>query len=229
VVEQIVKGTLLVDGQPSQDQELLLISADMNKLLAVSASGPDGSFEFAFPAPQKDSNAIVLAKLRRDFAGVVHRQVDLLQAAPLEIEVETKTDSFNLEVMIESSVGYPEHLDVFLDPIIVAGVPEQLTRYFKQVDRGIFTSHFLERLIDDRAFDVRVMAGTYKIGGHYIIEDRPMLVNPTSENFIGSSATVEPYASPLEGDPDGGFALTVDNDCRVVFTLRVLEDKELVR
>jgi hypothetical protein len=222
--ELIVRGSLLVDDQPSTDQKLLLISADMERLLAVTTTGAGGQFEFALPA-QGDTEAIILAKITGGFVGPVHWQVDLPQPAALEISVDTK-NSFNVEVTVESSAGYPERLDVFLDPVTVDGVPEQLQRFFKQEDQGVFSSHFLEVPID-KAFSFRVSAGTYKIGAHYIVEERPMMDDPAFKNFVTNTAEVLPERDHLEGDPYGGFALTVNEDVNLVLSLRVLDDEEL--
>jgi hypothetical protein len=92
------------------------------------------------------------------------------------------------------------------------------------VDRGVFSSHFSERSIEGTTTNFRVKAGSYRIGGSRIIEDRRMLVNPTFDNFIASSAKLEPPGNQLEGDPYGGFAFDVDKNVRVVLSLRVSED-----
>lgn len=223
--ELIVRGILLVDGKPSTDQKLLLISQNMDLLLAVAMTDSDGQFEFSLPA-QDESKAIVLAKITGGYVGLSYRPIDLPQAAPLEMEIDT-SNSFNLAIAVESSVGYPERLDAFLDPVVVDGVPEQLQPFFKQVDQGVFSSHFLEMPMDNKAFSFKVRAGTYKIGAHYIVEDRPMIDSPAFENFVTDTAVLLPGGKQLEGDPYSGFAVMVDKDVNVVLSLRVLDDEEL--
>lgn len=221
----IVRGILLVDDQPLTDQQLLLISANMDRLLAVATTGPDGRFEFSLPA-QGESKAIVLAKITGGFVAPVHRYIDLPQTSPLEISIDTQS-SFELGVTVESSSGYPETLNVFLDPVTVAGEPGQLHRFFKQVDQQVFSSHFFEMPVADQAFSFRVRAGTYKIGANYIVEERPMMDNPAFQNFVTNTAVLLPEANQLAGDSYDGFVVTVDKDVNVVLSLRVLDDDEL--
>lgn len=225
----VVVGVLLLDNQPLPNQDVLLISEKMEKLLGVCMTAPDGQFGITLPAGNSPSKAILLAKVKGEFVTVIHKVIELVQANPVEIKVDTGKDFFTIEGRINSSVGWPKYSNIFLDPLKVDGVPEQLERFFKQKSQGVFDSHFLEIPVQEGSFSFRVKRGIYRIGGEYINYDRPNIVNPDFNNYVVNKVTFVTGNGPLSGDPYSGFILEVKGDSRVTLSLRIVKDEEIMQ
>jgi hypothetical protein len=223
----LINGILLLDGQPLADQDILLISADMERFLGACATGPDGRFTYALSAHAAPAAVVVLAKVKASVATVLYQAVEVPQAAPVEFRVDSQRNFVTVTGSVDTTAGWPPHLNVFLNPVMIDGIPEQLQRFFRQKAKGVVGGYLIETAIREPAFALRVVPGVYAIGGAYLNYDRPMTVRPDYQNFIVQSVTVAPGGEQLSGDPYGGFRLSVAGDCQVRLALRVVEDREL--
>ena len=218
-----VAGRALVDGRPCADERVLVVSGDMARLLAVTSTGAGGEFELELA---EDGAAVLLLKVTEDVVTVVHERIDLAAADALEVAVDTSAGFVTLAGAVESDSGRPERLDVYLDPVRIEGVPDELEPFFKQHDHGVFDGRFVKRTIASREFAFRVRPGSYRIGAEYLNYDRPMMSAPSFENYLAARATSD--GADLAGNEYVGFLVDVDRDRRVVLSLRVVQDEELV-
>jgi hypothetical protein len=222
-----INGILLLDDQPLADQDILLLSADMARFLGACATGPDGRFTYALPARATPAAVVVMAKVKASVVTVLYQAIEVPQAAPVEFRVDSHKNFVTMTGSVDTAAGWPPLLNVFLNPVMIYGVPERLQRFFNQKAKGVVDGHFIETTIREPAFAFRVVPGVYAIGGAYLNYDRPMTVRPDYQNFIVQAVTVAPASEQLPGDPYGGFRLSVAGDCQVRLTLRVVEDLEL--
>jgi hypothetical protein len=223
-----INGILLLDGQPLGDQDILLISADMARFLGTCTTGPDGRFACALSPRAAPAAVMVLAKVKASVATVLYQVVEVPQATPVEFRVDSQGNFMTVTGSINTAVGWPPHLNVFLNPVMIDGIPERLQRFFNQKAKGVVDVYFIKTAIREPAFfSFRVVSGIYAIGGAYLNYDRPMTVQPDYQNFIVRAVTVEPTGEQLAGDPYGGFQLSVAGDCQIRLALRVVEDREL--
>ncbi len=225
----IITGILLIDDLPFPEQEILVISEDMNTFLASCLTDAHGQFTFVLPKENSPSRAILLVKVKSNVVTLSQELIEIPQANPIKINIETKQHFLRLEGIIESAEGWPEYINIFLDPVEINDIPGELERFFKQTGSDTFESHFLEVPVSERTFLFRVKAGKYKVGGEYIDSDRPNIVTPNFDNYIVDTVILDSPTSQLNGDPYGGFLLEVNVDCRVILSLRVVEDEELLR
>lgn len=223
----LINGILLLDGQPLANQDILLISADMARFLGSCATGPDGRFTCALSPRAAPAAVVVLAKVKASVVTVLYQAVEVPQAAPVEFRVDSQADFVTVTGSVDTAAGEPPHLNVFINPVMIHGIPERLQHFFNQKAKGVVDGHFIETAIREPEFAFRVVPGVYAIGGAYLNYDRPMTVRPDYQNFIVQAVTVAPAAEQLAGDPYGGFRLRVTGDCQVRLTLRVVEDREL--
>jgi hypothetical protein len=223
-----IRGILLVDGQPLPNQEILIVSEQMDKFLGTCLTDAAGQFSSILPIEDRPERVILLAQVKSNLVTVSYKLIQLPQTHPIEIYIDAKDQVFKLDGEIESAVGWPNYLNIFLDPVQIQGIPEGLEQFFSQKDQGVFDVHFREISVHTRTFSFKVKAGKYRIGGQYINYDRPMLINPDFDNYIiDKAAFASNKLSPLTGSPESGFLLEVDTDCQVVCSLRIVEDEEL--
>ncbi len=237
MLDLILVGALLMDNQLVPNQEMLLIDEKMGELIGVCANesntgcytGADGQFRFNISDENRPAKAIVLVKLKDEIVTIVEKLIDIPPENPVEISIDKPQDLLTVEVTIESSEGFPDTLNVFIDPIKIKDVPDHLERFFKQVKDGVFNAHFVEKPIQSKTFSFQVRPGVYKIGGEYIVYERPMIVKPNFKNYSVDKVTLLPENANLTGNSYSGFTLNVDRDCHIVLSLRVVEDEELLR
>src|SRR6266851_1665045 len=96
-----INGVLLLDNRPSPDQEILLISEQMDKFLGASLTNSAGQFSFAVPLEDGLTRAILLAKVKSDVVTLSQKLIEIPQAHPIEINIDTNNQFFNLEGKVE--------------------------------------------------------------------------------------------------------------------------------
>lgn len=228
----VVNGALLLDGQPLPRQRVLLISGEMNTLLASTTTGEDGAFTLDVPKEARRARVVLLVKVQGPVVAVVHRVVDLAENGndPQEFRIDTDRDGFHTVAgTVATTKGWPPSLDVFLNPVHVAGVPAELERFFNRRDERVVESTFFKTRLDgqEREFALTLAAGTYRIGGSHLNYNRPNLANPDFENYTVSRVDADGDPDPLPGNPSSGYELDVDRDRQVTMTIEVVPDEAL--
>ena len=222
-----INGTLWVDNRPCSAQEILLVTGDAKMLIGVGITNSDGQFSFDLPHRDWPAEAVVLVKLKTTIVGMVHELVQIGGRQAIEIRVDTNSGFFQIDGKIDRPSGFPDCLDLFLDPIRVDGLPRIFERFFLQSDEAVFDAHFFRSSTTDTTFSFRVKRGVYKIGGEYIIYERPNIVDPAFNNYIVEQVRLFPRGGALKGDTYDGFVLDVSADRNVGLLLRILNDEEL--
>jgi len=222
-----IRGALRVDGQPVPGQDILVISRRLDAFLGATTTDANGEFSCTTAALADASEVALLAKVKGPVVTAVFEVVKVPQTAPVEIDVNSHARFFRIDGRIESSVGWPDHLNVFLDPDSIDGLADALGRYLNLKDHGVFDGHFIYTPVRGKTFTFVVAPGAYRIGGDFIVYERPMLANPGFQNVIVNEVTLGPGGDELPGNPYRGFSLKVDADVQVTLALRVVEDREL--
>jgi hypothetical protein len=220
-----VKGIVRLNGKPVGPDEVLAISEDMAELLAAGSTDSQGRFTLS--VPEATRRVIIVAKLRGTTIGLRHREIALPLLEPVSVDFEASQFKW-LRAEIESTSGTPDSLDVFADPINLDGVPDAMREFFRQSRIGVRNAYFAKVSVRGSSFALQLQAGTYRIGGERVNYDQPLATVPVP-NFKVSAATLAPENVPLPGDESLGFVIDMDQDRRVVFWLRVVEDAELLR
>lgn len=228
----MLTGLLKLGGQALSDQRVLLISGDMMKLLGSVTTGKDGAFEVVVPHEHKNGEVILLIKIQGPVIALVHKVVDLKSdgKGPHLINIESSKGEYHqIHGMIETTSGWPPFLNVFVDPVHIAGIPAQLEKFFNQRDEKVVESSFFKKRLEDKSFILKLKSGTYRIGGDYLNYSRPNMVNPDFENYLVARVDADGENKPLEGKRYGGYLLEVKRNREITMTIEVVPDEELNR
>ena len=210
-----IRGRFTVAGSAAEDEDVLVLAGSPRRLRAVVSTGPDGAFEAERPG---QGPGALLGRARR--VGLALAAAD----AGDDVALDAPGPLRRLTVEVHSDEGYPDRLDVFLDPVEIDGVPSELLPFASGVEPGVFSSRFWEQGVTDRRLEVRVQPGIWRLGGAYIVGDRPNLIEPDFKNYVAQRATVGDEELPASGS---GWAVDTREDRDVRLELRELPDEEL--
>jgi hypothetical protein len=220
-----MRGTVRLDGGPLAGQQVMLVAPSMEALWGSAVTNDGGEFEIPWKAADAAGEAHLLVKVKAPVVGVLHRTVRLPDPGFADVQAETSDGFFTLAASVESPTGEPKALVLRVDPVRVAGVPERLEPFFKQVGPGVFESIFATVPASGGQVAVTLREGTYKIGADSIDYDRPRIVDPGFDNYIAAALRIEGRNAP--GDQYGGFLVEITRDTSGVLVLRVLDNAEL--
>ena len=194
-------------------------------LLAAGLTDAGGAFALEPAADAPAGPATVLVKLKGDPVGVLARDVELPDPAPVELELPARVSS--LTARIESDAGYPQRLTLSLDPVRPEAVPERLWPFVHMCANGAFESSYDTRSFTGTAVTARVLPGAWRVSARFIDLNRPNILEPDFRNYETAGARSEPDGAALEGTSYRGFGVDVDSDREVRLILREVPDEEL--
>jgi hypothetical protein len=203
-----IAGTLSVEGRPVGGQDVIALAGEQ----VVASALTDDLGRFSLEAPE---GATVIGKVRTGTYGVVARVAEagganLDLGGPLPV----------LEIALESEHELPARIDLTLDPVRLAGVPDELMPYTRMSGPGVMDGHFGRGVIDGARASVRVQPGLWRIAASSIDPDRTHVLSLVT-------ARVRADGDEVEEDAGGGFALMVSQDRRVTLVLRAATQGEL--
>jgi hypothetical protein len=211
----MIDGRFTVAGSAAAGEDVLVLSGTPLRLRAVVPTGPDGTFEAERPAR---GPVALIGRARNEGLALAaaegNGRVALDAPGPLH----------RLTVELSSDAGFPDRLDVFLDPVEIEGMPAELLAFANGVEPGVFSARFWEQGVTGRSFDVRLQPGVWRIGAAYIVGDRPNLIEPDFKNYVAHRAVAERQELPASGS---GFAVEMRGDRAITLELRELPDEEL--
>lgn len=211
----MIRGRFTVDGEPVEGEDVLVLGGDPPRLRAAVATGPGGAFEAELPA---EGPVVLVGRASRD--GLAVASAD--GGDPVELDARGPLHA--LAVEIHSDDGYPERLQLFLDPLEVDGVPAERLPFAWGVEPGVFNARFWEQEVTGRRVELRVQAGSWRIGALFVDDERPMMPAPDFKNYVAQRAVADGGELPASGS---GFAIEVRGDRAVRLDLRELRDDEL--
>jgi hypothetical protein len=211
----MIDGRFTVAGNGAAGEDVLILSGRPLRLRAVVQTGPDGTFEADRPAR---GPVALLGRARQQ--GLALAAADVSDWVALDAAAMLH----RLTVDVQSDAGFPDRLDVFLDPLEVDGVPAELLPFATGVEPGVFNARFWEQGVTDRHLEVRLQPGVWRIGAAYIVGDRPNLVDPSFKNYVADRALADGQELPASGS---GFAVEMRDDRVITLELRELPDEEL--
>lgn len=217
-------GRLTYRQQSLPNQEISVLSASHDAFLSQIWTDEDGHFHYQ-PAEEGQSAVSLLVKVRQPFIGLAYHPVSLPSAAPLDIALHMNL--FTLSGNIADFTGRVPHLQLFLDPLHLNGIPEQLSRFFFQTAPQVHRAHFYQATITEDSFAIAVQAGRYALGAAYLNMDRPNMVDPDFDNVQVDGIQLAGTASNLPGNPHRGFEVEVNSDMLLTLSWRVVPDDEL--
>ena len=223
-----IRGQVRADGKPASGATVLLVTREMDALLGAATTDAGGAFTGRISGGDHPG-AIALARVSGSVVGLQQRPVDLARPEPLTFDFDLSRDFVRLGGDIESTGGRPDVLDVWLNPVSLEGIPQQLQRFFRQKGPGIFDAYFSKVAVRGDSFSFRVQRGTYQLGGDRVNYDRAVIGEPKEKDYVVHAATLAPENTPLQGDETLGFSIQADRDRKVVLWLRVVEQAELQR
>jgi hypothetical protein len=202
----VIAGVLRLEGRPLGGQDVLAFDPEGPVLLAAGATDDAGAFTLDAPG-----GAVVLGKVRTDDAVAI--AAALAPASGEGVELEPPPPFHRLTVRLAGAV-VPERLMAFLDPVRLADVPDALTPFARQVRAGVFDGHYAQRQLPAAGLELRVQAGTWRIGAHFSVPDR----DPGPAALVAGAASVG--GGELPGGPYAGFELELAADVEVMLVLR---------
>jgi hypothetical protein len=188
-------GTLRVEGRPVGGQDILALAG--TDVVASTLSDDLGRFALDVPG-----GATLMAKVRTGTYGVATRVAGAGEGgADLDLDGPLPA----LEIALESERALPARLDLALDPVRLAGVPDELMPYTRLRAPGVMDGHFAAAVVDGARTTVRVQPGEWRI----------------------SASSVDPDRTHLPSLVADAVTLTVSRDCRVTLVLRTATQSEL--
>jgi hypothetical protein len=202
-----VAGVLSVEGRPVGGQDVLALAGDE----VVASALTDDLGRFSLDAPV---GATVIGKVRTGTYGVVAGE-----AGP-EVDLDLGGPLAALEIALESEHELPARIDLTLDPVRLAGVPDELMPFTRMRGPGLMEGHFGRGVIDGAHARVRVQAGVWRLAAFSIDPDRTHL-----RSFV--TGRVRADGDEVRGGVADGFAVDVSADARVTLVLRAATQSEL--
>jgi hypothetical protein len=205
-----IAGTLSVEGRPVGGQDVLALSGED----VVASTLSDDLGRFSLDAPD---GATVIGKVRTGTYGVV-TQVAAAGDGAADLDLGGPLPA--LEIALESEHELPARLDLTLDPVRLAGVPDELMPYTRLRGPGVMEGHFGRGVIDGAHARVHLQPGLWRIAASSIDPDRTHVPSLVTDR-------VRADGDEVEGDSMSGFALAVSRDCHVTLVLRAATQSEL--
>jgi hypothetical protein len=214
----MVTGTLELGGRPLADKRVLLISADMSRLLASATTDETGVFQFDLPDNELHSSAIIMAKIQGPVLAILQRAITVTddEVSP-DLHFEVSNEQFHtVRGRINSSQGWPPYLLLRVDPVRVAGIPEALGKFFNAIDEHVIESWFCQLPLDGDSFELSVQKGSYCLAIGYYTKSSP---HETTENYSMTLISPDGENPTRLTTPYPGFVLNVERDRTVSVTI----------
>jgi hypothetical protein len=211
-MDPVTSGRFFAGGEPLAGRDVLLFSDRPAQLQAVTRTGPDGGYSLS------GDGTLLLGRSESDPVALACAPAESDELVPLGEIVE-------LAVTIAGADRHPDRLQLFLDPVRVAGVPSSLQPFLTQREPGVFTTHMASFEAPAASLTIRVQAGTWRIGGSFLIHERPNIVKPDFKNWVVAAATAG--EEELRGSETQGFQIDVGRHRAVTVRLREVPDSEL--
>ena len=202
-----ITGTFRVEGRPVGGQDVLALAGGE----VVASALTDDLGRFSLDAPD---GATVIGKVRTGTYGVV------AGIAALGVDLDLGGPLAALEIALESEHELPARIDLTLDPVRLAGVPDELMPFTRMRGPGVMEGHFGRGVIDGAHARVRVQPGLWRLAAFSIDPDRTHLRSLVT-------GRVRADGDEVRGDPADGFAVEVSADARVTLVLRAATQSEL--
>lgn len=199
-----VAGVLRVEGRPVGGQDVLALAGDA--VVASALTDDLGRFSLGAPA-----GVTVIGKVRTGTYGVVAGVAD----AGGSVDLDLRGPLPKVDVTLESEHELPARIDLTLDPVRLAGVPDALMPFTRLRGPGVMEGHFARGVIDRAGARVRVQPGLWRIAATSIDPDRTHLRSLVTGRVLMDGAELE------------DFTLHVSADSRVTLVLRLATQTEL--
>jgi hypothetical protein len=216
-------GTLRMEGRPVGGQDVLAFDAEADRPALLATAITDDEGRFSLDPGGAPARVDLLGKLRVDALAAVARSVE---PSADGIELEATGPFATVTATIESDAGFPERLNVYFDPVALDGLPERLAPFVTQKAEGVFEGHFSQRSVNGRELTIRLARGTWRLGGDFIVYERPMISEPDFSNYVVDRVLRED-GTELPRQGSSGFLLEADGELRIRLELRELADTEL--
>lgn len=195
-----ITGILLLDGRPATGQRVLLLSAEMTRLIAATETDDAGRYSL-------EGSGVLVAKIQSPVIAM-----KLSPSTQPDFEFDTK-ELCNLRIEIVPLPGVRANdIDISMTPAHLAGVPAPVEAFFLRREQSIVDASYFKGRTSAHFIDVAVQRGTYRIYASRIDYRRHMSTVPLPPNLKAETVTV-----------------TVDRDQTVRVQLAVLPDEALLR
>jgi hypothetical protein len=198
-------GTLTIGGRPAAGEQIVLYAPGEPPLLDVATSGADG--RFAFDVAALPAGARVLAKARAEVVGLAWAEPD---GGALDIDVPGPFHAVRIAL---SGAEAPDGLTLWLDP---EGLPRDAARLARVAAPRVREAHYVRRRLPADGCQLRLAAGTWRIGAEALLPDRVPGDGPNPNR-----AAVRAAASgrALDGSWEDGFLLDVGGPVELTLEL----------
>jgi len=223
----VINGIVLIDGCGVPNSCVLLLSSDMNQLLASTSTSIDGKYEMEFLPAEPADSLVIVVKIQGPVLALDHRLVksgEFLNQQ--DFNINTSSDAFcTLEgEIIVNEHEAPPYVEVAITPAHLNEVPSAIEKFFLRFDKGVTDASYYEERVLSHHFKIKVQRGSYRISGQNIIYKGPNSTLPTPPNFIVGNVFADDEKDPLPGEQFGGFTLNVQRDRKISMHLKILSD-----
>jgi hypothetical protein len=220
----VINGIVFLDGQCASNVRILLLSSDMNQLLASTSTSNDGKYEIKFsPA----DSVVLLVKIQGPVLALDYRLIkpgEFLNQQ--DFNINTTSDAFSIlegEIITDEHEA-PSYVEVDITPAHLNAVPSAIEKFFLRFDKGVVDASYYEERVSSNHFKIKVQKGSYRISGQNIIYKGPDSTLPAPPNFIVGNIFADEEKDPLPGEQFGGFILDVRRDRKIRINLKILAD-----
>jgi hypothetical protein len=219
-----INGIVLLDGHRVPNARVLLLSSEMNQLLASASTSIDGKYEIKFsPA----DSVVLVVKIQGPVLALDHRLIKPGEfLSQQDFNINTSLDAFCTvegEIITDEHEA-PSYVEVDITPVHLNAVPSAIEKFFLRFDKGVVDASYYEERVSSNHFKIKVQKGSYRISGQNIIYKGPDSTLPALPNFIVGNIFADEEKDPLPGEQFGGFILDVRRDRKILMNLKILAD-----
>ena len=216
-------GTVHLDGQPIREQQVMVLTRQMDKFLGAAVTDYEGFYEITMSSA--DSEVTVVSKIQGPVLAIEDKIIQIT-SPDLRQNFNFNSSSNTFKVLqariVTDGKQKPSSIDISITPIRMDGVSPGIEKFFLRREQEIVDSSFYDENIKDNHFILRVQNGIYRIAGARRIYKRPLAGLPDKDDFIVDTIFADGEKSPLAGEKMGGFLLDIHRDRKIDMHVNIM-------
>ena len=222
-----INGSVLLDGENMHGAIVLILSANMEQLVAATSTGLDGNYGIKISPAEPAKSVVLVVKIQGPILAMEQRLLEPGQFSnQQDFNIDTSSGDFcTLQgEIIADQPEKPSFVEITVTPAHLSGISPAIEKFFLRRDIGIVDASYYEEKVSGNNFELRVQKGSYRISGSNITYKRPVSTFPVMHSFIVDRIFADDEKTPLPGEQFGGFTLDLNNDRKIKMHLKILSD-----
>ena len=220
----MISGIILVNGQPAPNQQIILLSADMDHFIAGSVTDANGEYKLELSDSQLATSLVLVSKVNAPVLALDYRIIEPGLIQRQDFTFDNSSDSFCILQgnIVADDDKLPSSLEIAITPVHLDKIPSRLESFFLRRSKTVVDASFYVERISGNHFKLRVQKGSYRISGSHITYKGPVSTLPIPNGFIVDQILADGERTPISGEQFGGFILHVKRDREITMHLKIL-------